>query len=205
MYKEFGYTIRDVTKTLTNYITKFDLKVFQEGIVTRVKIDTSAPDEAISNKITPMIYINPHFNTTIPKVWRRPKEVISSEYDVDNPAILKTTFGEIRNVFMQYQIGFLVEYSHHCDYLTEKFIEMFPLELYLDYKAESDDDYMFVFFNDGKVIPLDFIKDNKKIYRRDIILSIRLSFNYEKFIEELTSFGGVYIQQVELNNLLTGG
>jgi hypothetical protein len=105
-------------------------------------------------------------------------------------------------VFFTYQIGFLVEYSQHRDYLTEEFIEMFPLELYLPFRDAQEVDYVFVFKHDGKYIPLDYIQDNKNIIRRDMTMTIKLAFGSETITEELYAFGGV---ELEMMNILVGG
>ncbi len=198
---EVGYRLRDVNNTLYEFIRNRNITVEQEGKEVRVKTFIGTPNEAISKKTYPLIFINPGFMANQPGIWRIP-EVVDYQLSSENEAIIGKCVSSVRNVFFTYQIGFLVEYSQHRDYLTEEFIDMFPLELYLPFKDAQGVDYKFVFKHDGKYIPLDYIQDNKNIIRRDITMTIKLAFGSEVITEELYAFGGVELQMYDF---LVGG
>ena len=199
MLRETGYTLEDVSKALSNYILSFNLKLTQNGINVPLKIVVDTPDIAISARTYPSIFINPGFVSGVPEAWERERSITDQEFDEDNPSILKTNITQITNMNYSYQIGFLVEYSTHRDIMLLKFATMFSRRFFLCFKDVAEqDDHRLEFKHDGKVIPLDFTENNKKIFRRDIILTTRISLEDNFISEEETPYGEVELENINL-------
>lgn len=191
---KFGYTIRDVDKAFKNYILGKELSVRMEGLDVRIKVYSATPDAMLGRKYIPGICIESGYTISVPAYFQ--KEIERFEVNESNSDLVDVTTERIIDVRYSYKIGFYVYYKSHCAYLEEQFLRMFPNKKFLDVVDKDVTSYRLCFGNDTGLTPMDEEVDNRKVYRRDTVLTTSLLFKETEVQSLIRPFAKVQVDEL---------
>jgi hypothetical protein len=186
-----AYAIRDVDRALYDLIHKKNFSVIDEGMDVRMRVLHSTPEEALSKKTYPCIYINSGYNIKTPEFWQRNK--ISYEINSVDDRLIDKKSAKLITFFYGYRIGFYVTKRSHCNYLVTELL--YILDNNFDLKVvNSLDEIDYVWFRrEGSFITLDEFDEDVKIFRRDIVLVSQLLLEKQEVETLLRPYQGLEI------------
>jgi len=185
VYKEFGYSLEKLDEEVLKYIQSFDLSVKIAGKDFRVPPFLETPDELYAKNTIPCISVHSGYKVTTPDAW-----YLKDTTEQIDGITGKNRYLEQRLVtlYYTYKIGYLVTDFRHDRKMMTSLSLMFPKMFNLEF-VDGEDSYVASFYKEQPLITMDEIVSGQKIYRKDTLLTAKVTFEYLQMYEYLQAQG----------------
>ena len=184
-----AYTIRDVDKTINEYIVNKKFRLPQNGKNIPVPVYMGTPDEFLAQKTYPCIFIEPGYDVFVDPQWQAPETAVLEAHPTDPVMAVKTTT-KTTDILYSLKISAYTTFSDHLTTLILWLAQLFPLDSCVEGVTESKkEEFCFPLVWDGQIINLDeqnsLVKmamglsasqlgSDTRVYRRDIVVTAHL-------------------------------
>lgn len=184
-----NYTIRDVDRTIYDYIVNKRLRLPQNGKNIPVPVYIGTPDEFLAQKTYPCIYIEPGYDVFVDPQWQAPATATLVAHPTDPTMAVKTT-AKTLDILYSLKISAYTTFSDHNATLNLWLAQLFPLDSCVEGVTESTkEEFCFPLAWDGQVLNMDDqnslvkmamglsanqLASDTRVYRRDIVVTAHL-------------------------------
>ncbi len=177
-----GYDIRDVDGAFRKFIESFGFQVYQDGGYKRVPIYFGDDVEEVAFRL-PSIYVYPGSSLRTPLSWQKDPG-IEFNIDEEDDTLINTTLKRFTEVFYSYRVSFYLGFKQHTNEAEQLILSRVPNKFVLSFMKDNKS-FKLGFVRDAEIFRMDDVEDDKRIYRRDFIVTTQLLFMTETITTDL--------------------